>query len=85
MIEKQVIVTWFTPAEKHPEDDIGVIATISGKAGNTHFHHAMVTLYYCKKEGWYSTDFSFDYLIVHAWCDLEPYEDFNSEIKCSEE
>jgi hypothetical protein len=73
MTERQVIVTWYTPAEKLPEEDISVVATVSGKAGSDHFHHAMVTLYYSKKSGWYSIDFSFDYLIVHAWCDLEPY------------
>lgn len=74
MIERQVIVTWYTPDEKLPEDDISVIATISGRAGSTRFDHAMVNLYYSKDEGWYSTDYDFDYLIVHAWCDLEPYK-----------
>lgn len=74
MIERQVIVTWFTPDEKLPEDDMGVLATISGKAGNTVFEHTVVILYYSEDEGWYSTDHDFDLLIVHAWCDLEPYK-----------
>lgn len=83
MIERQIIVTWFTPSEKLPEEDIGVIATISGEAGNITFDHAIVNLYWCENEGWYSTDFSFSELIVHAWCDLEPYSGGNdSEMKC---
>lgn len=73
MIEKQVIVEWYRPKEKLPEEDIAVIATVSGAAGNTEFRHALAVMYWCKTEGWYSTDYSFDRLLVHAWCDLKPY------------
>jgi hypothetical protein len=74
MIERQVIITWFTPEERVPEEDILVVATISGKAGNVKFDHAMVMLYWCKGEGWWSPEYVFETLTVHAWCDLEPYK-----------
>lgn len=83
MIERQVIVTWYTPAEKLPEEDISVVATVSGKSGSNHYDHAIVNLCWCEDEGWYSDDCDFDCLIVHAWCDLKPYSgDHNSEMKC---
>lgn len=74
MSGKQVIVTWVTPDKKHPEEDVGVIATISGKAGNAKFDHAIIILFWSDDEGWYSTEYDFEYLIVFAWCDLEPYK-----------
>lgn len=80
-IERQVIVTWFRPAEKLPEEDMAVVATISGVAGSTEFHHALALIFWSKSDGWYSTDYSFDSLIVHAWCDLEPYQG-NTEMQC---
>ena len=73
MIERQVIVDWYTPDQKVPPENIGVITTISGKVGDTQYDHAMVTLFWSNEEGWYSSDYDFDYLIVHAWCDLNPY------------
>ena len=33
MIERQVIVTWYTPEEKLPADDNFMVVTISGKVG----------------------------------------------------
>ena len=75
MIERQVIVTWYTPEEKLPPEDMGVIATVSGNVNGTLiFERALQTAYYDKKEGWYSEEYSFTELTVHAWCDLEPYE-----------
>ena len=73
-IERQVIVTWFTPEEKLPEEDIGVLATVTARANNREFIRAILTVFYCKSEGWYELDYGFSELTVHAWCDLEPYE-----------
>ena len=33
-VNRQVIVTWFTPEEKLPEEDIGVLATVTARAKN---------------------------------------------------
>lgn len=77
MIEKQVIVQWYTPEEKSPENDIAVVATISGKARKgllTTFDHALVIMFYDENEGWYSLEYDFEELTVHAWCDIDPYE-----------
>lgn len=74
MIERQVIVTWYTPEEKLPEEDIAVIATVTAKAKNKTFTRALITVFYSKDEGWYELDYGFDEIIVHAWCDLEPYK-----------
>ena len=75
LIEKQVIVQWYTPKEKKPTEDEFVVCTISGRAkGNCEFEHALQLLAYSKDEGWYSMDYDFELLIVHAWCDLESYK-----------
>lgn len=73
-IERQVITTWYTPEEKLPEEDIGVLATVTARAKNREFIRAILTVFYCKSEGWYELDYGFSELTVHAWCDLEPYE-----------
>ena len=73
-IERQVIVTWFTPEEKLPEEDICVLATVTATAGNKRFIRTVLPVFYCKSEGWYELDYGFSELTVHAWCDLEPYE-----------
>lgn len=73
-IERQVIVTWFTPEEKLPEEDVGVLATVTARVKNREFIRAILTVFYCKSEGWYELDYGFTELTVHAWCDLDPYE-----------
>lgn len=72
-INRQVIATWITPEEGLPEKDIVVVATVSGKAGGNIFDHALVLLSWFKDEGWYSDEYDFTELTVHAWCDLEAY------------
>ena len=73
-IERQVIVTWFTPEEKLPEEDVCVLATVTATAGNKRFIRTVLPVFYCKSEGWYELDYGFSELTVHAWCDLDPYE-----------
>lgn len=76
---RQVIVTWYTPAEKLPPDGMSVPATVSGESGNVRFHRALVTVEYWNGEGWVVESKEFDsarkgsWLTVHAWADLEPY------------
>lgn len=72
MIERQVITCWYTPEEKFPEPDEIVVATISGKTEGIQFKHSFGLLIWTG-ERWYSPDYNFEYLIVHAWCDLEVY------------
>ena len=73
MIERHVIVTWYTPEEKLPDLDVSVIATVSGKADNITFDHALTILFWCGEgEGWYSAEYDFKELEVHYWCDLAP-------------
>lgn len=75
MIERQVIVTWYTPEEKLPAEDEGVIATVSGDVnGMVFFERAVITARWSKAEGWYCDEYDFTHLTVHAWCDLEPYK-----------
>ena len=70
----QDIITWHRPAEKHPQPDLIVVATISGKAEGIKFDHTLATLMWSEDCGWYSLDWDYEYLIVHAWCDLEPFK-----------
>lgn len=76
VVERHVIVTWYTLEEKLPEEDTGVIATISGKSANgaVIYDHAIMVMYWCKEEGWYSDTEVFEDLTIHAWCDLDPYK-----------
>lgn len=77
-IERQVITTWHTPAERLPEDDCFVIVTVSGKCDNVTYDHAFAIANYLEDEdGWWFDDplleRSHDDITVHAWADLEPY------------
>ena len=78
MIERQVIVTWYTPEEKLPLTDELVIATVSGKIANVTFDHAFAIASYCEGEGWWfdgiESEQDMDCLKVDAWCDLNPYD-----------
>lgn len=74
MIERQVIATWYTPEEKMPPEFYTVLATISGKAENATYDHALALLEWADDgQGWLPVEAEFDELIVHAWCDIEPY------------
>ena len=77
MIERQVIVTWYTPEEKLPADDNFMVVTISGKVGGVTYDHAFAIADYCEGEGWYidgiDPEVSDANISVNAWCDLEPY------------
>lgn len=75
MIERQVIVTWYDPADKLPEEDLIVIATVSGSAQGIRLERTLIPICYGgSKEGWYSLDIELDDITVHGWCDLEPYK-----------
>ena len=69
---------WILVEDALPEDDGAVLVTISGKAGNIHFDHAIVTAEYCEGEGWCIDPFDFElkgaWVKVYAWQPLpEPY------------
>ena len=68
MIEKQVIVTWYSPQEKLPEEGVIVVATISGKSRNISFDHALVTAEYYEGEGWCVEDI--DFTLKNAWIEV---------------
>lgn len=76
MIERQVITTWHTPEEKAPQEGEIVVVTISGRARNVGFDHALEVAEYYKDEGWFFENMILNSgadLTVHAWADLEPY------------
>lgn len=81
-IEQQVIVNWYPPEKKLPEEGTDVIVTVSGKRpsevfGSVEYDHAFMVAQYWDEEGWVfdnvDGDLVFDEFTVHAWCDLEPY------------
>lgn len=74
MIERQVIVTWYDPADKLPEEDIIVVATVSVSCKGLRLERTLLTMSYGGEDGWYATDLQLDDVIVHGWCDLEPYK-----------
>lgn len=70
---------WVRVEDALPEDDGTVIVTISGKAGNIHFDHAIVTAEYYEGEGWCIDPFDFGlkgaWVKVYAWQPLpKPYD-----------
>ncbi len=78
MIERQVIVSWFTPEEKLPPEGEGVVVTVNGRVRRTTYENALTMAYYYKEDGWFFED---DYLntkeaeiAVKAWCDIDPYK-----------
>ena len=75
MVERQVIVCWYTPEEKLPAEGEIVIVSISGKFNNgVLYNHAFAIAEWWDDDGWILTDIEkpLEYT-VHAWCDLEPY------------
>ena len=81
MIERQVIVTWYKPDEKMPEEHYFVVACISMKTKNVTYDHALVIANYADDDegfnGWIFDDvfanrFA-ENVTIHAWCDLKPY------------
>ena len=84
LIERQVIVTWYTPEEKLPPEYHSVVTSISGKIGKTRFDHALTTAMWADDGcGWIIEGYA-DYenadITVHAWADIEPYG-FKKETK----
>ena len=76
MIERQVIVTWYTPEEKLPKEFETVVATISGKTESVEYDHALCLIEWCGDQWDVSMmDVDLTEFVVHAWCDLEPYGD----------
>lgn len=75
MIERQVIVTWYTPEEKLPPEDYCMVVTVSGRDGNINYDHALQVGNYADDGcGWIIEGFSNEaQFTVHAWCDLNPY------------
>ena len=74
MFERQVIVNWYTPEEKMPEEGTFVVVTISGRAGNVIYDHTLaIGNWFEDGLGWEIDGEDFDELTVHAWADLEPY------------
>lgn len=78
-IVRQDIVTWYTPDERMPEEDVAVIVTFSGKVGNKTFVHAIGTATFYA-EGWHvdgvddiDLNRNDNSITIEAWCDLEPY------------
>ena len=75
LIERQVFVTWYTPDEKLPPDDIFVVITMSGTGPYITYDHALMLAEWDSVEGWIIDGLNADTekVTVHAWCDLEPY------------
>lgn len=76
MIEKMVIVNWYEPDEKLPEEGVFTIVTFSGKAGSIRYEKTFgIAEWFNDGLGWTIHDIPEDAqdIVVHAWCDLEPY------------
>lgn len=74
--ERQVIVTWYKPEEKHPPADCDRIITFSGKLQNAIYVHALGIASYFPGEGWMIDGMDenvSDRMTIEAWADLDPY------------
>lgn len=78
LVEKQVIVNWYKPEERMPEEHYFVVACISFKSETVTYDHAMVIANWADDgDDWIFDDPLAnrykDRVTVHAWADLEPY------------
>ena len=78
-IEKQVIVNWYKPSEKLPEEGTFVVVSYSGPLTKnvTCDHALMLAVWFNDGLGW-SLEYGRKSInikngIIHAWADLEPY------------
>lgn len=76
LVERQVIVTWYTMEEKMPEEGQFTIVTFSGRWKNvTYVHTFGIAEWYDDGLGWTINGLPEDAeFTVHAWCDLDPYK-----------
>lgn len=72
----QVICTWYRPEEELPEEGVIVVATVSGKVKDAavKYDRALVTATFYDS-CWEVDGVDFDDLTVHAWCDLDAWEE----------
>lgn len=75
MIERQVIVTWYTPEEKMPPEGECVVVTVSGLDENIIYDHALqIGMWADDGCGWLIEGFTENAKFgVLAWCDIMPY------------
>lgn len=77
-IERQQFVTWYTPEEKLPDEGHYTLVTFSGSVGKSiWYEHAFgVAAYWPDEELWEieTPNYHVDDLVIHAWCDIEPYQ-----------
>ena len=75
MIERQVIVTWYTPDEKKPPKGDIVLVTVSGRRGRyiSYDHAFALASWYDDGDGFLLEDGHIDDFVIHAWADIEPY------------
>lgn len=74
-IERQVIVTWYTPEEKLPPEGETVVITVSGQHDHVRYDHAFALAeWFDDCYGWELSEIELDEFVVHAWCDLKPYD-----------
>lgn len=74
--ERQVIVTWYTPDEKLPPEDLEMVVIFSGRYGLKEYVHALGLAWYYKDDGWLIDDMSDEEssaMTIEAWADLDPY------------
>lgn len=75
--ERQVIVTWYDPAEKLPPEDEYVVITFTGRRnGHQTYEHALGIGAYYPGEGWLidgMDEIESDLMTIEAWADLDAY------------
>ena len=76
-IERQTVVTWYTPQESLPEEGVQVVVSMSGHSRDTVWKHCLAVACHDDEVGWIldgiDPDLAFNKMTVHAWCDLVPY------------
>ena len=76
-IERQTVVTWYTPQEALPEEGRQVVVSMSGYSRSTVWKNCLAVALYDDDVGWIidniDPDLVFNRMTVHAWCDLVPY------------
>lgn len=71
-------VTWYRPEKKMPEEDVLVLATVTGRSGNLAFIRELEFAAWNREDGWAVDGWpGTENLQVHMWCEppCEPDEE----------
>ncbi|MDD6716663.1 MAG: hypothetical protein PUF49_09845 [Firmicutes bacterium] len=75
-MERQQIITWYTPEEHLPQKFIDVLVTFSAQFEYSSYQHALGIATYWPDKTWWINGLNpeeSNTATIHAWANIEPY------------